>query len=508
MLVSDLLGFAAARWPDAPALIFGERTQSYSELYGRAAQLANALQPVAAKGDRIAILAENCPEYIEAYYGVPMAGMALTFLNYRLHPRELEKIIDHSGATVLITEPNYFEALKAIGVTDRIRTVITVGRCPGAIEYDDFLQGAPTTPPAVDVDEPDLAWLIYTSGTTGPPKGAMLSHRNLVAAVCNSSMAWERESGGITLMPWPLCHVAGYGMLVNHTAGKPVVLMRGYEPEQFLTDIERHGITDISVAPVMLSMLLRHPSFDRFDVSTVRRIGYGAAPMPLEVLRQGMAKFPQAKFFTGFGMTELGGNVLYQTAEAHIRALAGEPELLASVGQPMPLGAVRVVDDDLEDVKAGQIGELVVRAPQVTFGYWGNPTATEEAFAGGWFHSGDLARRDEEGNFYIVDRKKDMIVTGGENVYSREVEEILYQHPAVAEAAVIGEPDKIWGEAIVAVIQTKLGVTVTAEELIALCRENLASYKKPRRVVFVDELPRNAAGKILKRQLRVDLTGA
>ena len=505
MLVSDLLGFTAARRPEAPALIFRDRTLSYNTLYRRTCKLANALQGIAAPGDRVAILAENLPEYVEAYYGVPMAGMALTFLNYRLHPREIEKIIDHSGATVLITEPVYFDALQAIGVTDRIRHIVSVGRCPGAVEYEEFLDGAPSTPPALDISEADLAWLIYTSGTTGPPKGAMLSHRNLVAAVCNSVMAWEREDSGVTLMPWPLCHVAGYGMLVNHTTGRPVVLMRGYEPEAFLTDIEQHGITDISVAPTMLSMLLRHPAIDRFDLSSVRRVGYGAAPMPLEVLRQGMARFAGARFFTGFGMTELGGNVLYQTADAHLRALAGEPELLASVGQPMPLGAVRVVDDDLEDVKPGEVGELVVRAPQVTFGYWGNPAATEEAFAGGWFHSGDLARRDEEGNFYIVDRKKDMIVTGGENVYSREVEEILYQHPGVAEAAVIGEPDAVWGEAIVAVIQPRAGVAVDADELIALCRDNLASYKKPRRVVFVDELPRNAAGKILKRELRLTI---
>jgi acyl-CoA synthetase (AMP-forming)/AMP-acid ligase II len=201
-------------------------------------------------------------------------------------------------------------------------------------------------------------------------------------------------------------------------------------------------------------------------------------------------------------MTELGGNVLYQSPDAHQRALAGEPDLLASVGRPMPLGAVRVVDDRLEDVKAGEVGELVVRAPQVTMGYWANPAATEDAFAGGWFHTGDLARRDEEGNFYIVDRKKDMIVTGGENVYSREVEEIIYRHPSVAEAAVIGVPDEMWGERIVAVVQLREGTVPDADAIIRLCQDNLAGFKKPRQVVFLDELPRNAAGKILKRELR------
>jgi acyl-CoA synthetase (AMP-forming)/AMP-acid ligase II len=201
-------------------------------------------------------------------------------------------------------------------------------------------------------------------------------------------------------------------------------------------------------------------------------------------------------------MTELGGNVLYQSPDAHLRALAGEPELLASVGRPMPLGAVRVVDDNLRDVATGEIGELVVRAPQVTMGYWGNPEATAEAFGGGWFHSGDLARKDAEGNFYIVDRKKDMILTGGENVYGKEVEDVIYRHPSVAEAAVVGVPDEMWGERVVAVIQLRAGAARDDEGILALCRDNLASYKKPRELIYLDELPRNAAGKILKRELR------
>ncbi len=507
MLVSDLLGFSAAKHPDAPALIFDDRTQTYAQLYQRASRLAGGLLELAAPGDRIAILAENLPEYVEAYYGVPMAGMALTFLNYRLHPREIDKILADAGAEVLITEPAYFESMRQAGVLERVRHVIGIGDCPGAVPYEEVLATAPPGAPSVEVRENDVAWLIYTSGTTGLPKGAMLSHRNLVAAVCNSVMAWEHPSGGArVLMPWPLCHVAGYGILVQHTSGFPIYLMRGYDPEVFLRDIDQHGITDITVAPTMLSMLLRHPNIDRYDVRSVERVGYGSAAMPIEVLKQGMARFEGARWFTGFGMTELGGNVLYQPAEAHLRALAGEPDLLASVGQTMPLGAVRVVDDSMDDVKPGQIGELVVKAPQVTLGYWGNPAATEEAFAGGWFHSGDLARRDEEGNFYIVDRKKDMIITGGENVYSREVEEIIYQHPGVAEAAVVGEPDEKWGERIVAVVQPRQGATVTAEDIVRLCRDNLAGYKKPSRVVFLDELPRNAAGKILKRELRTVVT--
>jgi acyl-CoA synthetase (AMP-forming)/AMP-acid ligase II len=215
-----------------------------------------------------------------------------------------------------------------------------------------------------------------------------------------------------------------------------------------------------------------------------------------------MKRFPNAQFATGFGMTELAGTVLYHPYDQHLRGLEETPDLLVSVGKPMPLGMVRVVDDPLNDVGTGEVGELVIRGPQVTQGYWNNPGATAEAFAGGWFHSGDLAKIDEEGNFYIVDRKKDMILTGGENVYSREVEEVLYQHPAVAEAAVIGLPDDMWGENVVAVVQRRVDVQASEDGISAHCKESLAGYKKPRRVFFVDELPRNASGKVLKRELR------
>lgn len=513
MLVSDIIRYAAVAEPDSVGLVHEGRSSTFAELESRINRLANGLLELGSPGDRVAILAENLVEYVDAYYGVPLAGMVLTFLNYRLHPREIEAILANSGARILIVEPSYLEKLHGIGATANLSQVLVTGDREVAtggnvVRYDDLVGQASPAAPHVDVSDDDVAWLIYTSGTTGTPKGVMLSHRNLISATANSVMAWERGQATVTLMPWPLCHVAGYGVLVTHSQRRRMVLMRGYEPEAFLSAIQEYRITDTSVAPTMLSMLLRHPSIDKYDVSSVERIGYGAAAMPIEVLKQGMARFPRARFLTGFGMTELGGNVLYQSPEAHLRALAGEPELLGSVGRPMPLGAVRVVNEKMEDVKPGEIGELVISAPQVTKGYWNNPTATAEAFVGGWFHSGDLARRDDDGNFYIVDRKKDMIITGGENVYSREVEEIIYRHPTVAEAAVVGEPDETWGEILVAVVQLRDGVEPDPGGIINLCRQNLASYKKPRRVVFVPEMPRNAAGKILKRELRQHVVGA
>jgi acyl-CoA synthetase (AMP-forming)/AMP-acid ligase II len=502
--IGDVLALDELKWPNRPALTTVDGSCSFGELASRSRRLANGLLGLARPGDRIGILAENRPEYVECYYGVPSAGMALTFLNHRLHPRELARICADAGVGVLVTEAEYLEVAGMLSAeVASLGPVVVCGEgAEGHLAYDDLLAAATDDEPSVAVADDALAWLIYTSGTTGVPKGAMLSHRNVMTAVLASGLGWELEQDAVNLFPWPLCHIAGYSILVAHLFGGEVVLMRRYEPGDFLAHIERHRATRTSVAPTMLSMLLRHPDLDRYDVSSLRAIGYGSASMPAEVLRQAMARWPGVRFSTGFGMTELAGNVLYLGDEEHRRALEGDDALLRSVGRPLPLAAVRVVDDHLVDVAVGEVGELVVRGEQVTMGYWGRPEATAEAFVGGWFHTGDLARLDADGNCFIVDRKKDMIITGGENVYSREVEEVLYLHPAVAEAAVIGEPDPEWGENVVAVVQARDGAAVTGAELVEHCRRHLAGYKKPKRVVFVEELPRTAAGKVLKRDLR------
>ena len=303
------------------------------------------------------------------------------------------------------------------------------------------------------------------------------------------------------LLAFPLCHVAGYTVPLMHLRGGLVVLMKAYEPELFMQLVERHAITSTALAPTMLNFLLQHPKIDDYDLSTLRNIGYGAAAMPVEVLKAAIDRFGPI-VYSGFGMTELGGNVLVHSKEAHIRAINGEEHLLAACGTPMCLADVKVVDDAMQECPPGVVGEIVIQAEQVLKGYWRNEDGTKAAFEGGWFRTGDMARRDEEGFFYIVDRKKDMIVTGGENVYSREVEEVLYTHPAVSEAAVIGLPDPTWGENVTAVVVLRDGMTATDVEIIATCRDRLAGYKKPKRVEFIDELPKNVSGKILKRELR------
>ncbi|MCF7550531.1 class I adenylate-forming enzyme family protein [Pseudonocardia sp. WMMC193] len=502
MLIGDVLSFTAARRADEPALVFEDRTWTYAELDREVRRLADGLTRHAEPGDRIAILTENNAEYVQAYYGVPAAGMALVFLNYRLSPREVALNLEDCAPTVLITERKYLEtARRASADVSSIRTLVCLdGPADGALTWADLL-GDDVDPPRVDETLP--AWLIYTSGTTGRAKGAVLTHRNVVAAVLNSLISWEHDHDpGVSLMPWPLCHIAGYGVPMAHLRGDAMVLLRRYDAVGFLEAVQTHRVRQTSVAPTMMAMLLRHSRFAEFDLSSLRRISYGSAPMPAAVLREAMAALPTVRWQTGFGMTELAGNVVCHGSADHVRALESDESLLTSVGKPQYLTTVRIVDEEGREVADDEVGEIVVRGDQVCAGYWNRPEATAEAVRGGWFHSGDLGRRDARGYWYVVDRKKDMILTGGENVYSREVEEVLFQHPDVAAAAVVGQPDEVWGQLVVAVVEAREGHTVTEEGVRGFCRGLLAGYKIPRRVLVVPELPRTTSGKVRKPELR------
>ena len=504
MLLGDIIRLNAQKSPGRTALIVDDREISYGELYDRSLRLANALLGVASKGDRVGILAENVPEYVEAYYGAPAAGMALTFLNYRLNPKEWAWILNNAEARVLLVEQSYLEKIEPVlGEIDSVEHVIVIGGTGegGLSSYDDFVGAAQATKPPVEVDEDDTAWLIYTSGTTGFPKGAMLTHRNLVAAALESVIEYQPARDERVLMAFPLCHVAGYIVPVTHTRGGLLVLMRAYEPELWMRLVDRHQVTGGSLAPTMVNFLLQHPKIREYDLSSLTGIGYGASAMPVEVLRAAIDRFGPI-VYSGFGMTELGGNVLTFPKEAHVRAIHGDEYLLASCGTPMCLANVKVFDEDMNECPPGVVGEIVIQAEQVLKGYWKNEEGTKAAFAGGWFHTGDMARRDEEGFFYIVDRMKDMILTGGENVYSREVEEVIYTHPSVSEAAVIGLPDTTWGERVTAVVVLRPNASATDREIIAVTHDRLAGFKTPKQVIFIEELPRNVSGKILKRELR------
>jgi acyl-CoA synthetase (AMP-forming)/AMP-acid ligase II len=508
MRLADVTAFAARKYGDRVAASMGEDVLTYAALHERATRLANGLAGLVGHGDRVAVLMENRLEYLECYYGVPSAGAGLAHLNFRLHPRELIQIVEHCGASALIVEERYSDvADEVLAACPGVRHVIGLGAVAAAtVAYEDLLAGADAEPAEHGVDEHDLAWLLYTSGTTGRPKGAMLSHRNLIASATNWMIDVVHEPGAVGYIAAPLFHVTGYTTVGYFLRGGTILLRRVHDPEDFMRACQEHGVTGTIGIPTMIVDLLAHPRIDDYDLSSLRQFWYGGASIAPDTLRRAMERFPQATFSQGFGMTELAGNMLCLDAATHRRVVQeGRDDLLQATGRPMALTSARLVDDDDRDVPVGDIGELVLRGDQISFGYWDDPEATAEANRGGWFHTGDLFRADAEGFLSIVDRKKDMIITGGENVYSRQVEDVLHEHPAVEQAAVVGVPHPRWGEAVCAVVVPAAGMQPTEADVIAHVREHLAGYKRPQRVVFADALPRGATAKVLKRELRAQL---
>ncbi|MFW0784848.1 long-chain-fatty-acid--CoA ligase [Gordonia sp. CPCC 206044] len=506
MLISDIVEYGARKHPDRLAVRFEDETITYRELRDRCRQLANALSDVAEPGDRVAVLSTNCTEYFDCYYGVPMSGMALTILNFRLHPDQIAALVNDSEASVLIIAAEFADLLATI--RDRIpsvQTVVVIGAATdtpeGATPWESFVGSASAALPAHRPADDTMAWLVYTSGTTGKPKGVMLSHRNLMSAVTSSAVEWNLPEATVFLFCFPLCHVGGYVAVLNHFMGSTVGILRAYDNATFLRLVDDWQVTQTGLAPTMINFLLQDPALDDHDLGTLQEIGYGSSAIPAAVLREGLERL-KVDFYQGMGMTEVGGNVLHFDEAAHRRAAAGETGLLAAAGKPMRLADIRIVDDEGVDLPTGSIGEMLVRCDQVMTGYWRDPEATAKSFTDGWFHTGDLVRQDEEGFVYIVDRKKDLIISGGENVASLMVEQALYQIPAVAEAAAIGIPDDTWGEIVCAVVALRPGATADADTIIASCRERLAGFQVPRRVEFVDALPKNVTGKILKKDLR------
>lgn len=500
MLLHEIVGGAARHRPHDPAVIWDDEITSFGALHQRIRRLASRLGELTDPGDRVGVLAHNHPVWIDAYYAVPAAGRVLVFLNQRQHPREWEALLERTGTRVLIAQSDLAERLREEASLGPVQAVLGVEDRPAADAPDGDGGWGPGTA------EPDeVAWVIFTSGTTAAPKGAMLTHRSLLAAISAGTAARPVAADAVYAYPFPLCHVAGYNILLHHLHGRPVVLLPGFSPEAVCGAVAQHRASTVSLAPSMIAALLDSPALEAADLSSLRTVSYGASAIPGEVLRAGLERLG-CDFTQGYGMTELSGNAVFLGPEEHRRAVSDAPHLLAAAGRPAPAVEVRIVDDAGRDVAPGAEGEIAVRADQVMAGYWDDPQGTEAAFlTDGAFLTGDVGRFDEAGYLYVVDRKKDVIVTGGENVASREVEDVLHQHPAVAAAAVVGLPHRRWGEQVTAAVVTRSGATTTEAELEAFVRDRLAGYKVPRRVWFVDELPTNASGKVLKRVLRDEL---
>lgn len=504
MQIDDVVREAAARTPGGLALVTEAGRATFAELDAEVDHLATRVLDATDPGDRVAILSENRAGYVHAYYGVPRAGRILVPLNHRLHPEEWASALGRSGARLLLAEPDLLERLRVV-LPDRstpdpasIETVdlSSPGLCSEAripLPNAQTGQGAGGSEGAGGAG--GVAWLVGTSGTTGTPKLAMLTHASLLAAVEATLGARPVGDDDVLLTPFPLCHVAGYNVLVLHRRARPLVLMRRFDPLVLAGLVREHGVTMLSLAPTMISMLLDHPAVEDRDLATVRALGYGASPIPGPVLRRVVERWDW-DCSQGYGMTELSGNAVFLGPGDHRAAAAGDKRLLHAAGRPAPGVEVRL---------ARANAEILVRAPQVMAGYWQDPDATARALRDGWLHTGDVGRVDADGLLSIIDRAKDVIVSGGENVASREVEDVLHRHPAVADVAVIGLPDERWGERVCAVVVARPGTTVTTDELVDLARAHLAGFKAPREVVFLADLPRNASGKVLKHRLREDL---
>jgi len=500
-VLPEMLARNARLYPDKTALIFEGDTRTFAELDERANRLANALADRGVRhGDKVALMLYNRNEVVEAFFGCQKLGACPVPMNFRLAQDEFDYILDNSDSVGIIADEKLADAaVAARRANPQLRFHLAIGPVPETAEsYEEALAAASPEEPAVIVQESDLAFLMYTSGTTGRPKGAMLSQLNLVANTLNWVHEMEVRRDDVWLSGLPLFHIGGVnGVLPFIYIGGTTVITAstGFDPLESLRLLEAHEVTLCYFVPTQWAQICALPEVAEVDTTRLRKALWGASTAPREVLEKLVETFPSVEIVNAFGQTEMSSNTCFLKGEDAVRKMG-------SVGKPVINVEVRVVDDEGNDVPQGEVGEIVYRGPTVMQGYYRNPQATAEAFAGGWFHSGDLVRVDEEGFITVVDRKKDMIISGGENVYPAEVERALLDHPAVAEVAVVGVPHPKWVETPYAFVVLAEGASVTEEQLIEHCRSRLASYKKPSGVAFVKELPRNAAGKILKRTLR------
>jgi fatty-acyl-CoA synthase len=500
----------AQRRPHATALIDGDsgRTVSYQEFETEVAATAASLHELGVRrGDRVAILMENSVEFIRVLFATANVGAIAVPVNFRLGAREVAYILGDSGA-IVFSVSDKFRTLAADALADGANGVRhtfvetaaeSVGGVPAAT-LDDLVKNRVRRAPDPLIGDGDTCVIMYTSGTTGVPKGAMLTHGNMQWNAFNMATIGQGLSNStVTVAVAPMFHIGGLGLSVLPIlyAGGTVIPVRAFDAPRTLELIQQYRATTQFMVPAMWTTLSKVPDFDSYDVSSMRYVLCGGAPCPLPVIefyqRRGW------KFLEGFGLTEASPNTLLLDEESVV-SRAG------SVGRPFMHVDVRIVDEEDHDVSVGEVGELVLRGPNIFAGYWGKPVETAEATRGGWFHTGDLGRADEDGFITLVDRKKDMIISGGENVYPIEVEQVLYRHPAVSDVAVIGVPDEKWGETVVAIVVPAPDGGDEAE-LLEYCRARIAHFKCPRRVVFVDELPYTATGKVLKRTLREQVTG-
>jgi acyl-CoA synthetase (AMP-forming)/AMP-acid ligase II len=492
---------------DEPAIKHGPDVLTHQEFYDRALAvggnlLARGIEP----GDRVAFVLANSPRVLETIYGCFAAGLIVVPINARLHPREIAYIAQNSGAKVLVHGPEYSDGIlehadEFDGLTHRFCT----GAGDGSTSYDELLEASAALPGHRDADPEDPCWLFYTSGTTGRPKGATWTHRVVRVMLMNYlADVHNIQPGEVVLHAAPLSHGSGIVALPAVARGATQVILetKSFEPRALFRTIQEQQVSHIAfLAPTQIIRMLEDFVPGEYDLSSLRAVCYGGAPIYVEHLRRAIETFGPV-FAQIFGQGEAPITITGLNAAAHAELLAAGDERIGSAGTIRTDVEARAVDADGRELPPGEAGEIVVRGDVVMKGYWDNPEATAEAIRDGWLHTGDIGAFDERGYLFLLDRAKDMIISGGNNVYPREVEEVIVLHPAVANVVVLGIPDDYWGEAVHAVVVLEPGAHATAEEIIAHCGRSLAGYKKPKAVDFVDELPISAYGKVLRREVR------
>jgi long-chain acyl-CoA synthetase len=486
-----------ATYGEYPALVFEGREYTNLDQQRAAGRLAHALAALGVGvGDRVVVMLPNCPEVPQSYTAILALGAVVVPVIFLLGPEEVRHILQDSEATVVITSTDMLWKVEpSIGRVPTLRHVLLVdGGGGGALSLAELAAGRPDAWPPVERADGDLAVILYTSGTTGTIKGVALSHGNLASNARAVASLYELDREDWALAVLPLSHSYGLTLMnAGHLLGTRAVLLRWFNPEEVLAAIEAYRVRSMSCVPTMFVYLLDFPEADRYDTSSMVLWGSGAAPLPVEIVEPFEKRFG-GRILEGYGLTEAAPVV-----SAHRLSMERR---LGSVGKPLPGVEVRVVDDADRELPAGEAGEVVVRGPNVMLGYYRMPEETARTLRDGWLRTGDIGRLDADGYLWIVERKKDLIIRGGFNIYPREVEEVLYAHPGVAEAGVVGRPDPLMGEEVLAFVVRRPGETATAEDLRAFCQERLATFKCPREIRFVDALPKTPVGKVLRKELR------
>ncbi len=506
---ADIIYRNALLYPDRQAFSYREERVTFNQFNARVNSLIHALWSLGLeKGDVLGILSWNCLEYADVYGAAMKGGFIASPFNPRLQADELEYLINYSEAKALFVGPELWETVNELRsrITHVKNYVSFEGAGTDMIPHRDLLRAHAKNEPDIRVTEEDPFLIFYTSGTTGVPRGALYTQGRKMAdtQIFVQELALDPTDKHVMIVP--LFHVAGGSFLwvfFYAAASNLIMPQRSFDPAATLQAIQDEKATVIHIVPTHLVAMLSLPGFEKYDLSSLKRMWYAGSPMPTELLRKGMEIFGPI-FMQAYGQSESGPNVTFLPKRYH-QVLDRPPEeqrVLASIGQPCIGVHVRIVDEKNKDVEPGEVGEIVAQSKSIMVEYWRKPDETRDALVDGWLHTGDMGYYDETGFIYLVDRKKDMIVSGGENVYPREVEEVLYRHPAVEEVAVIGIPDPYWVEKVHAVVILKTPGKVTEEDIIQFCKNHLAHYKAPKSVEFVHTLPKNPQGKILKRELR------